>query len=128
MISTIFSALTTYFATCSIEPSSSTSPSSFPLFPVHIFPVNKSSKEGSGTATTSFQDGLTFGKIFGTRVQDKQICLNVPDVQDVLAIFESNDENEPELPKLTLTNFNANILNTIKPINNAQMGVKITIS
>ena len=76
--------------------------------------VDKSSKEGSGTATTSFQDGLTFGKIFGTRVQDKQICLNVPDVQDVLAVFESNDENEPELPKLTLTNFNANILNTIK--------------
>jgi hypothetical protein len=76
--------------------------------------VDKSSKEGSGTATTSFQDGLTFGKIFGTRVQDKQISLNVPDVQDVLAVFESNDENEPELPKLTLTNFNANILNTIK--------------
>ena len=76
--------------------------------------VEKSSKESSGTATTSVQDGLTFGKLFGTRVQDKQICLNVPDVQDVIAVFESNDANEPELPKLTLTNFNANILNTIK--------------
>ena len=76
--------------------------------------VEKSSKESSGTATTSVQDGLTFGKLYGTRVQDKQICLNVPDVQDVVAVFESNDANEPELPKLTLTNFNANILNTIK--------------
>ena len=60
--------------------------------------VEKSSKESSGTATTSVQDGLTFGKLFGTRVQDKQICLNVPDVQDVIAVFESNDANEPELP------------------------------
>lgn len=76
--------------------------------------VDKSSKASSGTATTSTQDGLTFGGLYGTRVQDKQICLNVPDVQEVIAVFESNDANEPELPKLTLTNFNANILNTIK--------------
>ena len=56
---------------------------------------------------------MTYGPIYGTRVQDKQICLNVPDVQEV-AVFESNDTNDPELPKLTLTNFNANVLNSIK--------------
>ena len=76
--------------------------------------VNLSSQTASGTASTSIQDGLTYGPIYGTRVQDKQICLNVPDVQEVLAIFESNDTNDPELPKLTLTNFNANVLNSIK--------------
>ena len=76
--------------------------------------VNLSTKSSSGAGATTAQDGLTFGSIYGTRVQDKQICLNVPDVEDVVAIFESNDANDPELPKLTLTNFNANVLNTIK--------------
>ena len=76
--------------------------------------VNLSTKSSSGAGATTAQDGLTFGSIYGTRVQDKQICLNVPDVEDVVAVFESNDANDPELPKLTLTNFNANVLNTIK--------------
>ena len=54
----------------------------------------------SGIGTTSFNDGLTYSQYYGTRVQDEEISLNVPEVSRVLAIFESNDTNNPDLPTL----------------------------
>lgn len=58
-------------------------------------------------------DGLIFNSKYGTRVQDERISLNVCDVKRVLGIFESSDTNQPKLPKLQITNLNANILNSI---------------
>jgi len=39
--------------------------------------------------------GLTFNQYYGTRVQDKEICLNVPDVAKIIAIYESLGTTEP---------------------------------
>ena len=78
-----------------------------------VLNIVNSSNSLSGVASTSIGDGLTYSKIYGTRVQDKNISLNVPDVIQILGIFESNDTNEPALPKLQLSNLNANILNAI---------------
>lgn len=75
--------------------------------------ISGSSSRLSGIGSTSLNDGLTYNTFYGTRVQDKDISLNVPDVQNILAVYESSDENDPDLPKLVLTNLNSNILNSI---------------
>jgi hypothetical protein len=67
--------------------------------------VDRSSKTSSGIGTTTLKDGLTYSNLYGTRVQDDEICLNVPDVVRVLAIFESADTEDPKLPKIQLTAF-----------------------
>lgn len=79
-----------------------------------VLVVSGSSLESSGIGSTSINDGLVYNTFYGTRVQDKDISLNVPDVQNILAVYESSDENDPDLPKLVLTNLNSNILNSIR--------------
>ena len=65
--------------------------------------VDKSKYDYSGIGSTTINDGLTYGNYpLGTRVQDEKICLNVPDVTDVYAIFESNDTSDPTLSKMTI--------------------------
>ena len=76
--------------------------------------VERSNSRKSGTGAKKNGDGLTFSRVYGTRVQDNEISLLVPDVQAVLGVFESDGPNEPTLPKLTLENLNANILNGIQ--------------
>ena len=66
--------------------------------------INRSNLDGSGITTTSFNDGLTQSNVYGTRIQDEEISLNVPDVVRVLGVFESNDSNDPELPLIGVTN------------------------
>lgn len=80
--------------------------------------VNRSSQNSSGAGTTTLSDGLTYSSIYGTRVQDDKICLNVPDAITVLGVYESNDSNDPDLPKLTLKELSSNI-------NNAVIGEKV---
>ena len=46
---------------------------------------------------------MTFNRVFGTRVQDRKISLNVPDACQLLGVFESNDSGDADLPSLTLT-------------------------
>ena len=75
--------------------------------------VENSSNPSSGVGNTTLNDGLTFSRVYGTRVQDKKISLNVCDVKRVLGIFETSDNNEAELPKLEIEDLNANILNSI---------------
>ena len=69
--------------------------------------ITKSESTGSGIGATSLDDGLTYGQYYGTRVQDEEISLNVPEVSRVLAIFESNDTNNPDLPTLIATDATA---------------------
>ena len=45
-------------------------------------------------------DGLTYSRVYGTRVQDKEISLNVPDAIRVLAIYESSGTSEANLPTI----------------------------
>ena len=65
--------------------------------------VNYSKDAASGIGTTTLNDGLTYGNYpFGTRVQDKIISINDPDVVDLHGIFESANNNDPSCPKATL--------------------------
>jgi hypothetical protein len=69
--------------------------------------VNKSKYEGSGIGSTTLNDGLEFGKYaFGTRVQDKNISLNTPDIIEIHGIFESVGTANPSAPKMVLSSIN----------------------
>ena len=57
--------------------------------------INKCVSAASTTGT-----GLTQNNFYGLRVDDKEISLNVPDVAEVVGIFESLDTNVPILDKL----------------------------
>ena len=65
--------------------------------------ITRSNLVGSGTTNQSLQNGLTYSNLYGTRVEDKEICLNVPDVERVIGIYESNDMTDPDLPSITLS-------------------------
>jgi len=67
--------------------------------------VNYSKYTSSGIGTTTLNDGLTYSQVYGIRVQDQEICLNVPDVYGVLGVFESKDTSDPVLPRLKLSSF-----------------------
>ncbi len=64
--------------------------------------INRSKKQGSGTDATTLQNGLTYSTLYGTRVEDEEICLNVPDTIRVLGVYESNGTGDPNLPSITL--------------------------
>jgi hypothetical protein len=71
--------------------------------------VNKTSS-GINTSVS----GLTESSVYGLRVEDKEVSLNVPDVESIIGVFESSTSSDPILPNITLTNLNSNILNLIK--------------
>lgn len=65
--------------------------------------VSNSKLISSGIGTTTLNDGLTYSKVYGTRVQDKEISLNVPDAVRVLGVYESNDISDPIIPSIQIT-------------------------
>lgn len=64
--------------------------------------ITNSSNRASGSSNQTIQDGLTYSNLYGTRVQDDEISLNIPDVMKILGIYESNDMTDPDLPTITL--------------------------
>lgn len=69
--------------------------------------VSKSKYVGSGIGGTTLNDGLEFGNYaYGTRVQDKNISLNTPDIVEIHGIFESADTANPSAPKMVLSSIN----------------------
>ena len=74
---------------------------------INVLNIFNSNDSASGIGTTTTNDGLTYGTVYGTRVQDEEISLNVPDVLKVHAVFESKDTDNPALPKVTLTSINS---------------------
>ena len=74
---------------------------------VNSIVVDKSKYVGSGIGGTTLNDGLEFGNYaYGTRVQDKNISLNVPDIIEIYGIFESADTDNPSAPKMVLSSIN----------------------
>ena len=63
---------------------------------------------------TVAQNGVTANSVYGNRVEDKEICLYVPDGVRVHAIFESSTAGDPSLPTVTLTNRSADLTDTIQ--------------
>jgi hypothetical protein len=69
--------------------------------------IDKSKYNGSGIGGTTLNDGLEFGNYaFGTRVQDKNISLNTPDIIQIHGIFESAGTTNPSAPKMVLSFIN----------------------
>ena len=75
--------------------------------------INRSKFNGSGIGSTTFNDGLTYSSVYGTRVQDEEISLNVPDIYRVLAIFESNDSSDPILPSIVVSLQSSSFTNNV---------------
>jgi hypothetical protein len=66
--------------------------------------IDKSKYVGSGIGGTTLNDGLEYGNYaFGTRVQDKIISLNTPDIIEIHGILESADTANPSAPKMVLS-------------------------
>ena len=68
--------------------------------------IDNSTVTTSGIGTGSNNDGLVYGTgryPYGTRVQDKEISLNVPDIIKVYGIFESLGISNPSAPRSTLS-------------------------
>ena len=73
--------------------------------------VNKSTNPASGVGSTTINDGLDYGNYaFGTRVQDKIISLNTPDIIEIHGIYESSDPTLDDAsfgaPQMSLTQMN----------------------
>jgi hypothetical protein len=71
--------------------------------------INKTS---SGISTSI--SGLSISTVYGLRIEDDEISLNVCDVESVIGIFESSSSSTPTLPSITIIGLNSNILNSIK--------------
>ena len=73
-----------------------------------------SSKATSGSTTgSSVDDGLTQSGLYGIRVQDEEICLNWPDVANVVSVYESLDKNKPILDQLVFSSTDPILQNAI---------------
>ncbi len=81
------------------------------LNPASTLVIDKSQYVSSGIGTTTLNDGLSYSNVYGVRVQDNEICLNVPDVIRVLAVYESSDDLDPQLSKIQLTGFTGSFNN-----------------
>jgi len=68
---------------------------------VRTLEVTRSKYSNSGTnGNSSINDGLTKSPYYGLRVQDKEICLNYPDVANIFAVYQAIDENSVTLDTL----------------------------
>ena len=56
----------------------------------------------SGIGTTTLNDGLAYSTVYGTRVQDDEISLGVPDATLIYGVLESKNSSNPIYPKLSL--------------------------
>jgi len=63
--------------------------------------ISRSSNSASGIGVTTLNDGLTYSFVYGTRIQDREISLNISDVTKVLGIYESSTTSDPILPSIT---------------------------
>ena len=45
---------------------------------------------------------LTYSNLYGTRIQDKELSLGLTDCYRMHAVYESNDDNDPVIPSVTL--------------------------
>ena len=62
--------------------------------------VRSKQVEITRTSGISTNGNLTQSDSYGVRVEDKEICLNVPDVCKVIGIYESKNQNKPVYDKL----------------------------
>ena len=74
---------------------------------INVVTVVGSANTSSGIGSTTLNDGLTWNSVYGTRVQDEEISLNVPDATVVYGVLESSNTNNPVFPKVSLSAINS---------------------
>ena len=74
---------------------------------ITVLTIANSKDSSSGIGTTTLNDGLTYGTVYGTRVQDEEISLNVPDVTKIYGVLESNNASDPVFPRISLRSINS---------------------
>ena len=79
---------------------------------INILSLDSSKYSSSGVGATTLNDGLTYGNIYGTRVQDDEISLGVPDATKIYGIFESSNANDVIFPRLSLISINSDTAKT----------------
>ena len=62
--------------------------------------------------------GLTYNSYYGLRIEDEEISLNVPDVVNIVGVYESLNNSNPVFDKLTF-------ISTLNLITSAVLGEKI---
>ena len=82
--------------------------------------VNRSKLSGAGVGATTFDNGLNGpnqnGNVqfpYGTRIEDREISLNFPDIKRVLGVFQSNGNGEATLPSFTVSSQSATFTGNI---------------
>ena len=56
----------------------------------------------TANSSDNIKYGLTYGSLYGTRIEDEEISLGATDVYRVHAVYESNDDNAAVIPHLTM--------------------------
>ena len=79
---------------------------------INVLTVVGSASSMSGVGATTLNDGLTYNTVYGTRVQDQEISLNVPDVTKIYGVLESNNASSPIFPVLSLISINSSTAKT----------------
>ena len=74
---------------------------------INVLTIANSKLSASGVGTDKLNDGLTYGTVYGTRVQDEEISLNVPDATKIYGVLESNNASNPIFPRLSLRSINS---------------------
>ncbi len=74
---------------------------------ITVLTIANSKDSSSGIGTTTLNDGLTYGTVYGTRVQDEEISLNVPDATKIYGVLESNNASDPIFPRISLRSINS---------------------
>ena len=58
--------------------------------------------EKTANSSDNVKYGLTYGSLYGTRIEDEEISLGSTDVYNIHAVYESNDDNAAVIPNLTM--------------------------
>ena len=70
--------------------------------PIQDLIISRSKYIQSGIGTTTLNNGLDYSSVYGTRVEDDEICLNTTDVFKIYGIYESSNTDNPTLPTITI--------------------------
>ena len=57
--------------------------------------------ERTANSSDNIKYGLTYGSLYGTRIEDEEISLGSTDVYHIHAVYESNDDNAATIPHMT---------------------------
>ena len=58
--------------------------------------------ERTSNSSDNVKYGLTYGSLYGTRIEDDEISLGSTDVYKIHAVYESLDDNAAQIPHLTM--------------------------